>query len=85
MKPEIRELQTVLHLSLAKQHQLKQCGTIHAPEHWLHGKKLCIETITPKSKNGNFRKAKQFFYLDEKDSPEFTSVKSFAEHYKIKI
>lgn len=79
---KINGLHTVLHMSMAKAHMLKEVGTIDCPDNKIiHGKEICCETRTPKSKNGNFGKPRTWLYLNEKDSPMFDSPKKFIDHY----
>lgn len=67
--------------AMDKYHQSKHTGTISWEGSQLDGKTICIESITPKTKNGNFRKSKQTIYLNEKGSPMFKTMDEFIKHY----
>lgn len=81
-KPMIKDYQMVIHLSMSKYHQSKHTGIIEWDGNPCNGKMICIESITPKTKTGNFKKSKQTIYISEKGSPEFNSIQDFINHYQ---
>lgn len=80
--PQIKDLHTMAHMSMAKVHLLSQQGQIVWPGNPIDGKKIIVETKTPKTKHG-FGKATTCYYLNEKDSPMFEDTKEFIKHYSV--
>ncbi len=80
-EPILKNLKTMMHISMAREHSSMKEGVLVWPGNENDGKILCIESHTPKYKNGNFGKAKTSFYLKGKDTPMFKTIKEFIAHY----
>lgn len=70
-----------MHMSFSKYHILENKGTLICEGKALHDKELHQIIKTPKSKNGNFGKAKCVFFINEKGAPEFDTIGKLVEHY----
>ena len=75
----------VIHMAFEKQHLAKYAYKLHCYNHPLDGKELFKEVYTPKSKTGNFGKAKVCFYLNEPDSKIYDSIQEFMDEYGLEI
>ena len=80
---KIKDWGMCMHMAFAKYHILENKGTLICEGQPLHGKKLHQIIKTPKTKNGNFGKPKQKFFIVGKDSPEFDTIGKLIEHYHL--
>ncbi|HAZ00686.1 MAG: hypothetical protein A2W90_14510 [Bacteroidetes bacterium GWF2_42_66] len=78
---QVCDFKNVLHIAMAKQHSSKYIGVLECEGKPLHGKELVKEVHTPVRSFMKFGKPKVWFYINEKDSPIFTSIDDLVLHY----
>lgn len=78
---KVKDWGMLMHMSFSKYHILENKGILICNGKPLDGKELHQIVKTPKTKNGNFGKATQKFFIVEKDAPEFDTIDKLIEHY----
>lgn len=82
VKPKVKDYQMMMHIASDKKHSSISKGIISWHGNAIDGKKLVVETHTPKKKNGDFGNSDVSYYLDEPNSPIFDSITKFYKSYK---
>ncbi len=80
-EPYIKDFGFSSHMNMDKCGIRLDAGDIVWHFNPIHGKKLVRQVYTPK-KGGVWGKGEVTFFLNEKDSPEFKTLKEFFDNYK---
>lgn len=82
-KPSVKDFKMTMHMALSNQHILAHEGTIVWEGNPINKKKIFRQVVTPKSRTGNFGKAKVFFFIEGDSKKEFETAAKLFEHYKV--
>lgn len=69
------------HISMAHEHIKNYSCLIEMDGHDLNGKKIIVQSVTPKNKKGEFLKSKYYYKLSESSGYFFNSLDEFLNHY----
>jgi len=83
-EPKIKDYTMTLHLSMDKKHSSLHTGIIVWEGNPINGKKIIVESHTPKHRSGDFGKSKTTYYLEGKDTPMFKTAEAFYKFYSSK-
>jgi len=75
------EMKFESHISMAHEHIKNYSCLIEMDGHDLNGKKIIVQSVTPKNKNGEFLKSKHYYKLSESSGYFFNSLDEFLNHY----
>lgn len=78
---QVKDWGMSMHMSFEKYHILENKGILVCEGKPLDAKELHQITKTPKTKMGNFGRAKFVFFINEKGAPEFDTIGKLIEHY----
>jgi len=80
--PKISNLQTIIHMNMAKNYMLKESGKIVWPNNPIDGMTIYREIVTRKRYDSPIGKGKIYFYLEGKGTPIFSDNKKFIHYYR---
>lgn len=79
------DIKFVSHISFKNEHISTHSAIINSKCHILHNKKIIKESVTKKKGICDYGKTINYFFLDEKKSKEFKTIKEFGKYYNIDL